>query len=243
MKVKYLRDVCFDDLYADVKKNYSLYKQDKIWIQDKFPNEQYFIESNLEINKFSLLVGDKKNDFNNAIIIFEALKNLTPYQATNIYLWTLLAHTDCYNYMVNRWTIDSDEITQDVLTTIRDRYFCQNTRRGIFRNGISRLWWSTYLTYNEKGNNPYKYTKLLFSEEELFVSIMERNFAMCKNVVQGLLQAIAEYKDVNDRLPSRETRRSLMKYINSLGSVTLLEMLSLDDVYIIAKEFIKTNEK
>ena len=48
---------------------------------------------------------------------------------------------------------------------------------------VYRLWWATYLTCNENSSNPYKYTKLLFSEEELFVSIMERNFAMCKNVV------------------------------------------------------------
>lgn len=236
MKIRYLRDICFDDLFENIKNNYEKYKSDKIWIDEYFPDESFFIESNIEINEAKLFV-DSKKDYNNAILLYEAIKNLTPYQATNSYLWTYLAHENYYQYMNSRWSITNEEINSSDITKIRERYFCQPTRRGLLRNGISRLWWVTYLSYKHEGPNHYEYTKILFSDEDLLLGLMERDYAMCKNVVIGIMKYMSEFLINNDRLPDRDTRRKLFKYINMIGATTLLELMSADEIYDITKKF------
>lgn len=242
MKIKYLRDVCFDNLLENVKNNYEKYKKEEVWLDEYFSNEDYFIESNIEINDATLLVGPKL-DYNNAILLYESMKNLTPYQATNSYLWTYLAHKKYYDYMIFRWAITSDEVDSSNVTKIRERYFCQPNRRGLLRNGISRLWWVAYLSYKDDGPNHYEYTKILFSDEDLLLGLMERDYAMCKNVVIGIMKYMSEFLIDNDRLPSRETRRKLFKHINMFGATTILELMNVDEIYEVAKKFCLQNEK
>lgn len=241
MKIKYLRDVCFDNLLENIKNNYDKYKNKNVWIDTYFPNNDYFIESNIEINEATLIV-DKRLDYNNAILLFESMKNLTPYQATNSYLWAYLSHKKYYDYMNLRWALTNDEFDFSDITKIKERYFCQPTRRGLLRNGISRLWWVTYLSFNPEGNNHYQYTKILFSDEDLLMGLMERDYAMCKNVVLGIMKYMSEFLDINEKLPSRDTRRKLFKYINMIGATTLLELLSIEEIYNITKKFCVQNE-
>jgi hypothetical protein len=242
MKIKYLRDICYDELFEKINKNYDKYISNEVWIDKYFENEDYFIESNIEINDVSLLVGNKL-DYNNAILLYESMKNLTPYQATNSYLWTYLSHDRYYDYMHNRWQISKDDDPTKNNGKIKERYFCQPTRRGLLRNGISRLWWIVYLTYRNDSNNHYEYTKIIFSDEDLLIGLVERDYAMCKNVVIGILKYMQEFLDEKNRLPSRETRRNLFKYINMIGSTTLLEFLEINEIYEITKKYCINNEK
>ena len=238
MKIKYLRDECYDELENSIKKNYDKYCLDTPWLLDMYKDIKCYNESSIEILK-AILNNDSKNDFENAKALYESLKNLTPFQATNIYLWTYLTHVTYYEYMTKRWKINSNEQDKQSITRIKERYFCRKSRRGLLRNGISRLWWATYLSYDEDENDHYMYTKILFTEEELFTGLLERDFSMNKNIVKGVLKCFKDYIDVVGTLPTRELRRNLMKYINYQGAIVMYDILDETDIYNLVRQYIK----
>lgn len=237
MKIKYLRDECYESLYENIKNNYTKYCSNDLWITEFFGNENYYNESSIEVLEAKLF-NDEKNDINNAILLFESLKDLSPFQATNSNLWAYLTRVTYYDYMLKRWKIDKDDICEKSLTRIKERYFCRNSRRGLLRNGIARLWWATYLSYDPNEDDHYIYTKILFSEEELFTGLLEREFSMCKPVVLGVLKYFKDYIDRFGKLPSRELRRDLMKYLNFQGAIIVYDILDIDDVYLLVKDYI-----
>lgn len=242
MKIRYLRDECYESLCDNVKNNYTKYCQKESWIEDYFGNDNYFNESSIEVLDVKLF-NDGKKDFNNAILLYESLKNLTPFQAINTKLWTYLTHVTFYDYMVQRWNIDDKEMTDKTLSRIKERYLCTNSRRGLLRNGISRLWWATYLSYDPNAKDHYMYTKILFSEEELFTGLLEREISMCKPLVLGVLKCLKEYIDLFDKLPNRDLRRDLMKYLNFQAAIIMYDILDENEIYQIVKDYIKKHDK
>lgn len=238
MKIRYLRDYCYESLYDNIKNNYAKYCDHKVWVKDFFGNDNYYNESSIEVLDVTL-IKDEESDYNNAVMLYESLKYLSPLQASNSNLWAYLTHVTYYDYMLDRWKIDKEEVNEKSLNRIQERYFCKNSRRGLLRNGISRLWWATYLSYDEENEkDPYEYTKLLFSEEELFTGLLEREFSMCKPVVLGVLKCFKEYVDKFNTLPSRELRRGLMKYLNFQGAIVVYDILNVDEVYAMVNSYI-----
>lgn len=125
---------------------------------------------------------------------------------------------------------------------VKDRFFCDSfkgSRIGLFRNGVSRLWWYGYLTYQEGRSNPFVLTELLLSNSDLCLSLVERIFSMNKNIMVGILSAIAE---INDSMEYEdvvmEEWRSLAKYLNRYGTVSMLDFLSVEEIQEISKNYI-----
>ncbi len=237
MNINYLREECYDLLVDSINENFSKYLSDKIWIDDFFKNQEYFFETNIIFDSSNIKYKDSECEF--AIQVFEGLKELTPYQATNFSMWTLLSHKDLYSFVTKRWKIEDDTFNSAVQTKIKDRYICGKSRRGLLRHSIARLWWGVYLSFDENRKDKYELTKLLFSDEDLYIGLLEREFSMCKPVVLGVLKYFFEYQKVNNTLPSRENRRLLFKQLNFIGASTMLDVLSESDIYKIVEEFLK----
>lgn len=242
MKLKYLTQSAYNDLYDCISKNLELYSgEDLEWIKNKFKDVKCFRESCIDI---SLPQLDAKNDdYYNVLAIHNAFKGrITPKQASNPHLWTYLAHCEYSTYTIDRWgrhTMSVDNVKQ--------RFFCgpeEGNRIGLLRNSISRLWWYGYLTYREDAVKPYELTELLLSNSDLCQSVLERKFSMNKNVTVGILTAIQE---INDDPKQRNVGavdngdyyewRALCKYINRYGGVTLLDALSVDNIKQISYDF------
>ena len=205
MKLKYLTEDAYDQLYKGVNKNIDLYKNDEPILATIFPNGNCAKESSVVVDNFSLCENtfDIQDDLINVKVLYTSMKKLTPEQASNVYLWTWLSHDVFYSYIKKRWKPSTDG-------AIKDRYFCDSykgSRSGLLRNGISRLWWYGYLTYQEGRSNPFALTELLLSNSDLCVNLVERNFSMNKNVIVGILGAIKEINDSADKefraLPTR----------------------------------------
>lgn len=239
MKLKYFSESGYNHLFDSVPKHIDLYSTatNCEWIRKEFGNRPFYKESRIDVVLPTL--NPEMEDYVNIIAIYDAFKDsLTPKQASNPYLWSYLAQCEYWDYTFKRWAGPDMSVDR-----IKQRYFCyteKGSRQGFLRNSISRLWWAGYLTYqDDKPSNPYELTKVLCSNSDIFLQVLERNFSMNKNICMGILAAI---KEINDDPKSNNVVeaewRNLCKYINRFGAVTLLDALSKDEIKKIAIEYI-----
>ena len=88
-----------------------------------------------------------KDDFASAVALYEAFPKLSLLDASQMYLWAYLAHTDLFQYMKKRWpAIDSG------VDYIVDHWFTDK-----IRGFLSGLWWTVKLTVDEKAPADHKY--------------------------------------------------------------------------------------
>ena len=152
MRLYFLRQIALDMLRRDVQENLDFYSRTKGWLDEYFLQKDasnYYFDSGIEVKDFELIPGESDTDAANAIIVYESLRGkLNRLQATDFRLWSYLTHVCCWEYMKTRWNLD--EKSRDTwMGRISGRYFIAD-RSPYVRNGISRLYWSAELTYDER---------------------------------------------------------------------------------------------
>lgn len=237
MRLYLLKDECLEDLKINVKKNSNKYLQcNNPWLDEYFGIERYQVPLNIEFNEPELIRSSdgKNHDLENSIALFESLKDLTQVLASEEMLWAYLCHTLYYNYIQERW-----HLKEEGIASIKIRYFFDGGRaRGVARNGLSRLWWASYMTYDKSRADPYELTKLLLNNQDEFESIIDRSLTRSKNVLFALLTVLSEIEH------KREDFRALMRKLNRIGGVTVLSVLNIDELKkIIAKCLIEAIEE
>lgn len=248
MKIKYFTESAYNELYDSIPNNLVLYQNsDGSWIKKYFGCQPFFKESRIVSYLPELNIHNKDKadeDYENALIIHNSFKDkITPKQASNVFLWSYLSHCEYWKYTFERWS--SDQMTVD---SVKQRFFCYTetgNRIGFLRNSISRLWWGAYLTYQEDNPKPYELTKVLFSHSDIFLQIIERNFSMNKEIIVGILSAIKAINDdpnLNNVGMNKATNeyewRSLCKYLNRYGGVTLLDVLGRKEICKLSYDYI-----
>ena len=256
MKVYFLKQKALDMLQEDIADNLNKYNETVAWVDQYYISKDkpnYYFDTGIEVPDYQLLIGGPETDFHNAQIIYEAFSNkINPVQASDLRLWAYLAHLQHWDYMSTRWKIDipdeEDEEQGDdeagdspgktpvekAIDRIGSRYFFKASRGKAFvRQGIARLYWSAYLTYdkeNESGN-PYEYTEFFFNKQDVFTSITERSYARNKVL---LLAALKELK----KKPSlkRESIRLFLAKLNQAGAITVLDYLDKDQAESLCKD-------
>lgn len=257
MRLKYLTEKAYETLLDNIGIDKDKYSIASVWIPEYFKGKEYFKESRIEASSVKLYTegGKNESDIVNVKLIFDAFDKLTPQQASNEYLWSYLSLVEFWEYSLWRWGNDSENESSDVeddadytinikeskrSVNIKQRYLCEKSRIGLLRNAISRLWWFGYLSYKEGPlSQKYELTELLLTQADLCQSIMERNFSMNRNVCFGILSAIKKIND--DQALSnviKDEWRSLCKYINRYGAVTLLDTLSQDEVEKLSYDYL-----
>lgn len=244
MKVYFLKQKALDMLEKDISDNVEKYQGTEQWAENYFISKDmpnYYFDTEIEVPDYQLIIGGPETDFQNAKIVYEAFsKRINPVQASDLRLWAYLAHIQHWDYMNTRWKIDvpdeEDEEDDDapreegeekkpgankILDRIGYRYFFKASKGKAFvRQGISRLFWSAYLTYDADNDNPYEYTEYFFSKQDIFTSITERSYARNKVLV---LAALKELK-AHPELGRTEIRLFLAK-LNQSGAIKVLDFL------------------
>ncbi len=245
MKVYFLKQKALDTLEKDIAENIEKYQGTEQWAESYFISKDmpnYYFDTEIEVPDYQLIIGGPETDFQNAKILYEAFsQSINPVQASDLRLWAYLAHIQHWDYMNTRWKIDTpdeeDEEAEDaqweeqgeekktsankILDRIGYRYFFKASRGKAFvRQGISRLFWSAYLTYDADNENPYEYTEYFFSKQDIFTSITERSYARNKILV---LAALKELK-AHPELGRTEIRLFLAK-LNQAGAIKVLDFL------------------
>lgn len=236
MILKLMKNDALDMLRKDIPNNIDNYRSGNEWIDNYFEKKNltnYYFISDITVPYVELIMGDSKNDYENSKLLYTALKDLNQVQASDFRLWAYMTHCTYWEYMNKRWPIDTEdpEFEDDIkdVNKIGRRYFFED--KPFVRNGIARLWWSAYLTFDEENpNNKFEYTEYFLSKQDIFASSTERTLA--RNRVL-LLAALKELK-VLDKI-KREEIREYFARLNQAGGVLMLDALNKNQASELAK--------
>lgn len=248
MKVYYMKQKSLDSLQNDISNNLEKYQSKSQWVDQYFIDKEapkYYFDTGIEVEDYKLIIGGPESDFQNAKIIFEAYKEkLNPVQASDLRLWSYLAHVEHWDYMCNRWKIDipdedeeesegDQKSAQDkTISRVSTRYFFGASRgKSFVRQGIARLFWSAYLTYDENNEDPYEYTEFFFNKQDIFSSITERSYARNKILVLEALKELKKHSGL-----SRDDTRLFLAKLNQAGAITVLDFLNTDQAHQLCKK-------
>jgi hypothetical protein len=196
------------------------------YLEKVFPvNEDYIlvtpqVEEPLGLNERL----DPKDDFKSAVELYKAYKSLSPIQASDSYFWESLTHLDLFDYTKERWSLDKSKLSSKM---ILDHWFVSS---GYYRHSLASLWWSVYLTVDDKLQNPYELTEVFFGNQtfrtrtygtSLVSRIREANI--------GILRYLKEHDDMTATFDL--TGRAISSYFNRLGAVKQLACMDRDFFY------------
>ena len=239
MKICYLKENALDRLKVNIESNEEYYNKNNPWLSDYFESNNFYLPSKINIDEIELKFPEssRKNfDLENTKRIYSGLKDLTITQATDERLWAYLTHVVFWNYMRKRWGAKN----------IKSRYFFHsNSDRALVRNGIARLWWFGYVSYDEEYKNPFKLTEILLNKQDTAHSLTERSFSRNPKIIKSILALLADLnKKERNKYLKRKKFRNLMKHINYLGGVTVLDALDTEEIEeIIIDKLIKLEDK
>lgn len=216
----------FDQSYVDELKDALAYPHEREkYLKDEFPFDE---------TKVKVLAGvihpegleeqmlAAESEFEAAVLLFEAYKNLTPLIASSDRFWSYLSHVDLFRYCKKRWPIENAEVKEEY---IKDHYFISQQSR-ITRNAIAALWWWVYFSKDDERENVYELTEILFKNYS-FRAIWFSYFLRIKNGLMGVLEFLLENKEILEN--SFEMRgRFIANYFNRLGATRELSALPRD---------------
>lgn len=184
-----------------------------------YDNKQILMMPNINKPDGLLSKLNHHNDFETAIAIFEAFKNLEPIQASDDRLWAYLSHVDLYPYMIKRWPDVHQGEAAKPEKYIKDHWFLETTSQGnLMRHSISGLWWSVFLTVDEKRQDKYELTEVLFWNQT-FRTRTFGNYKLVrhKEAVIGLLEYCKENKSILKNFEKQH--QILTEHLNLIGGV------------------------
>lgn len=240
MRQKIFKTKILDKLEEDIIVNKEYYihmEENPTWLIKMFresENNNFEVNSKIEVEPFELILGGPETDKQNARIIYEHLKELRPVQAVSTELWTYMTHIQFPEYMASRWKINDNENEKKLREVIKQRYFAIRGSKGVIRNGIARLWWAGYWGHDENREDPYELVDIILDRQEIYEHISERSYNRNKNILIAALEAIKE----ND-LYSRDPSRALFKKINSYGSDKHLDALDIYEARKMVEELVE----
>lgn len=238
MILEYLTNDMLNSLKINFSTNKKYYQQnDRMWFQKQFESSGGLQKSKIECEDFELDFGDDHNssDYKNITVLYTALKHLPLSLAVDERLWSGMAHGQFWDYVQYRRKKELE--TDDDQKIKNSFFFTRGVKRSAHINCLSRLWWAGYLTYDSTSNNPFGLTKLLCDGAfaSTIVLLSSSNLTANRELCLGLLNSIKKRQDSGEKI-KREHYVEATKYLNGMGSVTILDCLARVEVEMLIDE-------
>ena len=175
-------------------------------------------------------------DFEAAVALYEAYKDIPPILASKDVLWTYLSHVDLFNYVKKKWPeyeykqsangkVKKNQ--QESERYIRDHWFYS---RGPMRTSLMNLWWSVYLTIdNEADDEEHKYdlTRIFFLNDgmrtrRLGTGQLGRN----REALKGILSFMKDHLSLFDQGGIENRMIWITRHFNFIGGAKPLGCMS-----------------
>lgn len=170
------------------------------------------------------MIPTPQGDFESAVALYEAYKNISPLQASDRSFWTYLAHVDLFDYLKKRHPDIKRGYEYDQ-TYIWNRWFA--VQKFPYRHALASLWWGVFLTIDDASEDKYKYTKVFFSSYGFRTNFMQYAIARHKEAIFGYFDFLIENPDVTSQW-FKARNRFITKHFNKLGGTRLLSTLNRD---------------
>ncbi len=234
-KLKFIKQNNLDQLLANIVPNQKRYAEAAPWLSAYFPGGNWSLESNIiDPESIQLQIPQSKTellDFENTRIVYSALKHLTPVQASDPRLWAYLTHVTHWEYMRSRWPIEQYLGKPRLKEIVQERYFFMSDRsRAPLRNGMARLWWYGYCSYDPARDDPFELTGALLKKLDVTQNLLENAFGKNNQVTQAVLKVLLEREKEGKAFYVREKVRELARYIVQVGGVTIIDALPEPDL-------------
>ena len=197
------------------------------WLKDFFKEEDPFSKSKIFLGDFEFEINEKNpdsTDFENAKKLFLHLK-INESVACDERLWIGLTFSKFYGYMKHRYPAK-------YTNNIKNKWFMQiaASKKRIFRQGVSMLWWYAYLTYDEKRENPFELTEFAFKHKDFLISLYSRNISNSKHIRLALLRALRDFENDGGNASPKSIYNGIIKYASFLGGAYILDIFSEDEL-------------
>ena len=203
-----------DELFVEVKNGEGLER----YVETIFPvNEKKIGECRFSAPQGLLEKMNPTDDFESAVALFEAYKDISPLEAGDSVFWESLAHIDLFPYVQKRWTPDSKDLKNYVL----NHWF---VTRGMIRHSLVGLWWAVKCSYDEEGYNPYELTEILFKNYSFRTTFYGASTLIrSKEATIGILSFLKDNADLQGNMEI--IGRFITNYFNKLGATKQLAYL------------------
>jgi len=132
--------------------------------------------------------------------------------------------------MCKRWPVEQYTGLR-LAENLQERYFFMSDRpRALIRNGIARLWWYGYTTYDEARTDPFELTRVLLKNLDVTQSILERAFSRNRTATHAVLAVLLKREKEGSPFYARDKVRDLAKYLVQIGGVTIVDALSFSQI-------------
>ncbi len=240
MTLLYYRQAIVDDYFDRVEQNLDWYYDPSG--QPPEPKEKWTTRSApVEARDLAALLKPcatrtkaSKTDGANARLVHDALRELSPHQATDERLWAYLCHNDCSEYVAWRWLGRRPDGTEAAARKVRNHFFARrNGSRSLVRdNGVARLWWLGYIAHEVDPDAPKRFLEILLHRQDVRSALIERPaVSMNREVLKAIYRVMLDHWQGEARnLFRRETFRAWMVNVNRRGGVVLLDALRSTDL-------------
>jgi hypothetical protein len=234
MKLKFISENTLQDLKVVNHTNYlkHYFNQNLEWFDQYFNVAGSVLKSNIEFEMPELSFNEDYvvSDRENVKAVYNSLKHITIYQATQERLWSGLSHLQFREYTFYRLKKDIEVKNERRIKSAL--FFTQGSKRSLFIHIISRLWWVGYMTYDENNKeNPFWLTDF-FTESDFSARstvFFSSNFTSNRDITIGILKALYTLKE-NGMSIKRHHFVQASKYLNVVGGAMILDMMNAVEV-------------
>jgi hypothetical protein len=178
---------------------------------------------------------DPYDDFDVAKKLYESLFDLRNnlMLASQARLWTSLAHRQLSPFMRIRHRVVADDTIDRKVEFVQEHWFLKSsTQSALMRHPIAGLWWGVHLSnmIGEGWPDQFALTKIFFRQRDFRTRTAGTSSILsCKSTLVGLLEFIRRNPSLFDHYFEARAR-FITRYINKLGGVKVLSMLSHEDI-------------
>lgn len=225
MKIRLLKSATMEELRDAVPDNLDLYRSGSF--SNLAIDDALWFELDVEINEeklseIGLPKGPDLYEVDNCITLYEAFKNLSPYEARDERLWAYYVHTSLLEYSRKRWPIPSND--EDAIKQIRSHFFARDKRQVERDNAASRLWWMAHLCARVPEIDLATALEAFLYKSDVRANLIERPTTSQSTELFGAILAklITSYRGKRI-LFDRKHFRPLMAELNSVGGYKLID--------------------
>jgi hypothetical protein len=223
-KVLYVGQAVADYLIDSIDENVERYCSEGF--HDLVEQGNWEISTNLTYDPGPLrdldTAGTAQAEIHNSILVWRALRNLTPSLATENRIWIRFTHLECLDFCRKRWL--DGKSGQSLQNAIRAHFFADTRTRWRDDHAISSLWWNYWIAQRLMPDDPERALRIIFRSTDMRLSTVQRPGLFIRPAISaGILRTFARDEWI---MGHQDRWRKFMTVLNKAGAGKVFEAMT-----------------